>query len=106
MTVNRLEADSSWRPSVATLSNQAHHFRRALGVSMMQMDDPYQAVSSAASPMPVGELMRVAARLMSVAKPLGQQAEEGEILITDATYRDATSRMVREAVKVEKAAYS
>ena len=65
----------------------------------MQMDDPYQAMSSAAFLMPVAEIMRVAARL-------GQQAKEGEILITDATYRDATSRMVREATTVERAAYS
>ena len=72
----------------------------------MQMDDPYQAMSSAASPMPVGEIMRAASRLMSVAMPLGLQAAEGEILITDATYRDATSRMVREATRAERAAYS
>jgi hypothetical protein len=56
---------------------------------MMQMDDPYQAMTSA-FPMSVGEIMSVAARL-------GQQAGDGEILITDATYR-----LVREAAEVEK----
>ena len=57
---------------------------------MMQPDDLYQAMSSPAPPMSVGEIMSVAARL-------GRHARDGEILITDATYR-----MVRDAAEVEK----
>jgi class 3 adenylate cyclase len=58
---------------------------------MMRKTDPYRVdESSTVSRVAVGELVSVAARL-------GQQAGDGEILITDATYR-----MVRDSTRVEK----